>query len=64
MNEALILAPEVQARRALQADRLRLQVLVPPGSWLGCGKLRVLRVRLDEAGAADVTAGYEAYEPA
>ncbi|MGA8098298.1 MAG: hypothetical protein WB810_06530 [Candidatus Cybelea sp.] len=49
MNEELILAPEVQARRVLGDRRIRLQVLVPHGPWIGCGILRVLRVKMSEA---------------
>ncbi|MGB8909267.1 MAG: hypothetical protein WCC84_11020 [Candidatus Cybelea sp.] len=50
MNEELILAPEVQARRVLRDRRIRLQVLVPHGPWIGCGALRVLRVKMNEPG--------------
>ena len=64
MNEDLILTPEVQARRALRDRRIRLQMLVPPGTWFGCGRLRVLRVKMNEPFDKDVeiTVGYEAYE--
>ena len=57
-----MLMPEVEARRALSGRRLRVNVLVPPGCWVGCGALRVLRVKMGEDGAADLTAGYESYE--
>jgi hypothetical protein len=64
VNEDLILTPEVQARRALRERRIRLQMLVPPGTWFGCGRLRVLRVKMNEPFDKDVemTVGYEAYE--
>lgn len=64
MNEALILVPEVQARQALRAERLSLHVLAPPGAWIGCGALRVLRVRRDDEGSTEITAGYDSYAPA
>jgi hypothetical protein len=53
--------PEVQARRALDAGQVRLQVLSPAGTWIGAGALRVLRVNVCDDGSADVTAGYESY---
>ena len=58
-----MLVHEVEARRALGARRTRLQVLAPYGTWAGRGALRVLRVKIDERGDADVVAGYESYEP-
>lgn len=64
MNEELILVPEVQARRALRDHTLRLHVLAPHGAWLGCGALRVLRLKINEDRSADVVAGYESYRPA
>lgn len=64
MNEELILVPEVQARRALRDHALRLHVLAPHGAWLGCGALRVLRLKINEDRSADVVAGYESYRPA
>ncbi|HXB82524.1 MAG TPA: hypothetical protein VNU22_04135 [Candidatus Acidoferrum sp.] len=64
MNEELILVAEVQARRALRDHALRLHVLAPHGAWLGCGALRVLRLRINEDRSADVVAGYESYRPA
>ena len=64
MNEELILVPEVQARRALRDHPLRLHVLAPHGAWLGCGALRVLRLKINEDRSADVVAGYESYRPA
>jgi hypothetical protein len=57
-----MLVPEVEARRSLRGHRTRLQVLAPYGTWAGCGALRVLRLRLDEDGAADLVVGYESYE--
>ena len=64
MSEELILVPEVQARRALRDLALRLHVLAPHGAWLGCGVLRVLRLKINEDHTADVVAGYESYRPA
>jgi hypothetical protein len=64
VNEELILVAEVQARRALRDHALRLHVLAPHGAWLGCGALRVLRLRINEDRSADVVAGYESYRPA
>ncbi|MBV8344512.1 MAG: hypothetical protein JO190_05900 [Candidatus Eremiobacteraeota bacterium] len=61
MSDDLVLMPEVYARRALAGRPIRLQTLVPYGSWIGCGALRVLRVKIEEDGSADVTAGYESY---
>lgn len=65
---SLVLVPEVEARRVLRDRRLRLHVLAPYGSWIGCGTLRVLRViprpARDHAEAeVELTVGYEAYEP-
>jgi len=57
-----MLMPEVEARSALRSRRLRTNLLAPYGSWLGCGTLRVLRVKIGEDGAADLTVGYESYE--
>jgi len=64
VNEELILVPEVQARRALRDYALRLHVLAPYGPWLGCGALRVLRLKIHEDRSADIVAGYESYRPA
>jgi hypothetical protein len=65
VSEELVLVPEVEARRALAGRRIRLQVLVPFGSWIGCGTLRVLRstFRQAETGEPEVelVVGYEAY---
>jgi hypothetical protein len=65
VSEELVLVPEVDARRALAGRRIRLQVLVPLGSWIGCGTLRVLRstLRQAETGEPEVelVVGYEAY---
>ena len=64
MNEEMILVPEMQARRALRDHALRLHVLAPHGAWLGCGALRVLRLKINEDRSADVVVGYESYRPA
>jgi hypothetical protein len=63
VSEELILVEEVQARRALRDHALRLHVLAPHGAWLGCGALRVLRLKINEDHTADVVAGYESYRP-
>lgn len=57
-----MLMPEVEARRALRSRRLRIRLLAPYGSWLGCGALRVLRVKAGDDGADELTVGYESYE--
>lgn len=59
-----MLVPEVEARRALRGRRLRLQVLAPYGSWIGCGKLRVVGLKINDDDSADLTVGYESYERA
>lgn len=70
MNEDLVLVPEVRARRALRERRVRLQVLAPSGAWVGCGVLRVLRLKIRESeiGQEDkeveLMVGYESYQPA
>ena len=68
MNEDLVLVPEVQARRVLRGRSIRLRVLAPYGSWIGCGKLRVLRLILQQGhdgvagdGAVELIVGYESY---
>jgi hypothetical protein len=55
------LVPEVDARRALREHRLRLSVLAPYGAWIGCGALRVLRLKMDDDESATLTVGYESY---
>ena len=62
MSEDLVLVPEVQARRLLGEERIRLQVLAPFGAWIGCGVLRVLRLKADD-GEVELTVGYESYRP-
>jgi hypothetical protein len=60
-----VLMPEVQARRALEAvgGKISLTVLRPVFAALGCGKLRVLRIRpVKEESELEVVAGYESYE--
>lgn len=70
MSEDLVLVPEVEARRVLAGHRIRLQVLAPVGSWIGCGTLRVLRLKIRDSAVGDqghgdveMIAGYEAYKP-
>jgi hypothetical protein len=63
VNEDFMLLPEVQARRLLRDRRIRLHVLAPYGGWTGCGTLRVLRLKMNEDQSADLTVGYESYQP-
>lgn len=63
MNEDLILVPEVGARLALGNRPLHLHILAPLGSWIGCGALRVLRLKVNEDRSCDLTVGYESYQP-
>lgn len=61
----LVMLADVEARRALRGRALRYEVLAPVGAWLGCGRLRVLRVKPQAEGDAaplHVTLGYESYE--
>jgi hypothetical protein len=62
MEEDWALALHVDARRALRDRSLRLILVSPRGSWIGCGALRVLRVRAREDESIELTTGYEAYE--
>jgi len=57
-----MLVPEVDARRRLRDRPTRTTVLAPYGAWLGCGTLRVLRVKIAE-NVVELTVGYESYEP-
>ncbi|HVS47084.1 MAG TPA: hypothetical protein VMS32_10550 [Verrucomicrobiae bacterium] len=59
----LVLMTDVAARRAARGRPLRVTVLAPLSGWLGCGRLRVLRVKpgLLENGLI-LTLGYESYE--
>lgn len=59
-----MLVPEVQARRVLRERRIHLHVLAPYGSWIGCGTLRVLRLKMNELSEeVELTVGYESYHP-
>lgn len=63
----LALMPEVEARFALRNRHLRYTVLVPYGTWLGRGRLRVLRTRSLESAAGEsieLVLGYDSYEAA
>jgi hypothetical protein len=62
MQDDWVLALEVDARRALRDRALRLSLLAPGGSWVGCGALRVLRLRMNADESLELTAGYESYE--
>lgn len=69
MSDDLILMPEVEARRLLCDRPIHFRMLAPYGSWIGCGKLRVLRLRVDDSApdlpperrGVELTVGYEAY---
>jgi hypothetical protein len=70
VSEDLTLLPEVQARRKLRKQPVRIAVLAPYGAWVGCGMLRVLRLKMpardDDAvdeNEVELTIGYESYEP-
>jgi hypothetical protein len=67
----LALMPEVDARAALRGRCVRLRVLAPVGTWLGVGRLRVLRAKevddvlrrtQDDMGVVELLCGYESYE--
>ena len=61
VHEDLVLMPEVDARRLLSERALSFRVLSPVGTFLGRGRLRVLRVK--PAGEAlELICGYESYE--
>jgi hypothetical protein len=64
VSEDLTLLPEVQARRKLRKQPVRIVVLAPYGAWVGCGMLRVLRLKmpLQDDDAVELTVGYESYE--
>jgi hypothetical protein len=62
VSEDLTLVSEVQARRALRAQPVRIVMLAPYGAWIGCGMLRVLRLKMHEDQSAELTVGYESYE--
>jgi hypothetical protein len=62
VKEDLVLAREVDARRALRGRKLRISLLAPYGAWLGRGALRVLRVKTTGDDSAELLAGYESYE--
>jgi hypothetical protein len=62
VNEDLILSREVDARRALRGRRVSFSVLAPYGPWVGCGALRVLRLKTADDDSAELVAGYERYE--
>jgi len=61
-----MLLPEVEARRALADRSIRLRLLVPYGTWIGRGTLRVLRLKMSFDSAQDdnvveLVVGYESY---
>jgi len=61
MTSDLILAPEVDARNALQERDVALRVLLPPYPAIGLGRLRVLRVK-ERNGSTELLCSYEGYE--
>jgi hypothetical protein len=62
MEDDWTLASQVEATRALRDRSPRLVVLAPRGAWIGCGTLRVLRVRSRQDDSIELTAGYESYQ--
>ena len=62
MSDDLILSPEVEARAALAGRELTLRMLVPPYPAIGCGRLRVIRLRDTGDGATELLCSYEGYE--
>jgi len=60
VSEDFVLLREVEARRRLGNRPIRLQVLVPYGSWIGSGALRVLRMKIDDE-MVHLMVGYESY---
>jgi len=57
----LTLMTEVQARAALSGRPIHISVIAPVGSWLGVGRLRVLRAA-EQMGMMHLMCGYESYE--
>jgi hypothetical protein len=64
VSEDLTLLPEVQARRKLHKRPVRIAVLAPYGAWIGCGTLRVLRLKVppQDDDVVELTVGYESYQ--
>lgn len=58
----LVLMPWVDARRKLAGRDHTLRILTPPYPAVGCGTLRVLRVRESGVWPLDVLCGYERYQ--
>jgi hypothetical protein len=59
--------PDVDVRFALRGRQLRYTILTPYGTWLGRGRLRVLRMRSLESAegeSIELILGYESYEAA
>lgn len=54
--------PESLVRRALVGQPLRWSLCAPPGAWIGCGRLRVLRIRTLPEEGLEMLVGYDAYE--
>jgi len=64
--EGVSMMRDVEARYALRGRSLRYMVLMPLGTWLAKGTLRVLRVRevsnAERGDYVDVVLGYDAYQ--
>lgn len=58
----LILMDHVEAREKLGGRIARFSILHPVVPSVGCGKLRILRIKDSDGRGVDVTAGYESYE--
>jgi hypothetical protein len=56
------LMTDTEVRRTLRGRHIKYSILAPFGAWLGCGSLRVLRVKPLDDDALDITLGYESYE--
>jgi hypothetical protein len=52
----------VEAREKLGGRIARFSILHPVVPSVGCGKLRILRIKECAEQSLDVTAGYESYE--
>lgn len=62
MSDDLILSPEVDARAALSGRKVSLRMLLPPYPAVGCGRLRVIRLKEAAEGTTELLCSYEGYE--
>ena len=60
-HDDLVMLPELQARRVLNTQPLRVHVLAPMGGYVGRGVLRVLRLR-GQGETLELVCGYEGYD--